>query len=503
LSALVKVVGAICAGILGLLYRRYLGILGADPKEPAEWDAYTTLRDSLTKGNLAARLYAERLTWFLNWIDRFFGDAGMADRTLFPHAFGLRTPAPLWPAPAFDRCMLLAAIYPIVTILIIWAVSGQVGQAGEALLLKPDYSAWQRGLLVAGSVSVSIAIAAQQRSKGWKLSFLLWIVAVALSFAAAAFGDVGIYFIGGLLSMALNFALAVTQAGAGAYAICGVVSLLSLHLGLGFLAFAGPPAAAALNWIAIRYRWQGVFLSVFLPATIFGCLFAAPLASSRPAEYNAGTLLLFFGLLTLLNAPFAWASLGLTRALLRRGLELGGWWPYLLAFADALLAAVTVAVLAVTMVIGVQAFDGLVVRGGAKAVLPLDELFAGISARPAASEYWWAYALLLSTMIPSLVNLVIGGTSLLRGLPGPQAMLLRFIPVRGGVLKWDRAWIATALTAEVAVGAALGIAAQVLLVVVIIGHVMPFFGLELLGMARDVVVFNLPARVGHLFGANL
>jgi hypothetical protein len=29
----------------------------------------------------------------------------------------------------------------------------------------------------------------------------------------------------------------------------------------------------------------------------------------------------------LLNAPFDWASLGLTRALLRRGLELGGWWP--------------------------------------------------------------------------------------------------------------------------------------------------------------------------------
>ncbi len=38
----------------------------------------------------------------------------------------------------------------------------------------------------------------------------------------------------------------------------------------------------------------------------------------------AGPLLLFLDLLTLLNAPFDWASLGLTRALLRRGLELGG-----------------------------------------------------------------------------------------------------------------------------------------------------------------------------------
>jgi hypothetical protein len=41
-----------------------------------------------------------------------------------------------------------------------------------------------------------------------------------------------------------------------------------------------------------------------------------------------GPLLLFLGLLTLLNAPFDWVSVGLTRALLRRGPELGGWWPY-------------------------------------------------------------------------------------------------------------------------------------------------------------------------------
>ena len=49
----------------------------------------------------------------------------------------------------------------------------------------------------------------------------------------------------------------------------------------------------------------------------------------------------------------------------------------------------------------------------------------------------------------------------------------------------------------------MGIAAQAILAVVIIGYVMPFFGLELLDMARDVAAFNLPARVGQLFGVNL
>jgi hypothetical protein len=198
--------------------------------------------------------------------------------------------------------------------------------------------------------------------------------------------------------------------------------------------------------------------------------------SSLISWKQEGPLILFLGLLTLTNAPFDWAALGLTRALLRRGLELGGWWPYALALVDACLAALIIAALALTMVVGVQAFDALAVHGGGKPVLPLDPLFTGMAANPTAPEYWWLYALLLSTMIPSLVNLVIGGTSLVRGLPGVPSVLLRYIPERGGVLRWDRHWIATVLTAQIAAGAALGIAAQAFLVVAI--HRLPHAALR-------------------------
>jgi hypothetical protein len=214
---------------------------------------------------------------------------------------------------------------------------------------------------------------------------------------------------------------------------------------------------------SVSRGWQGVFLSVFIAAAILTCLVSANLLSTSKNWEVAGPLLLFLGLLTLLNAPFDWASLGLTRALLRRGLELGGWWPYALALVDAGLAAVIIAALALTMVVGVQGFDRLAAHGGGKPVLPLETLFTGIEVNPSAPKYWWLYALLLSTMIPSLVNPVIGGTSLVRGLPGLPSLLLRFIPARGAVPKFDRAWIATVLTAQVAAGAALGIAAQAFL----------------------------------------
>src|SRR5262249_9832395 len=105
--------------------------------------------------------------------------------------------------------------------------------------------------------------------------------------------------------------------------------------------------ALVLRQKAIKQGWHGLFLTVFVPATALACLGAAALDSAQKS-WTTRPLLLFFGLLTLLTAPFDWASFGLTRALLRRGLELKAWWPYLLAIADACLAVVIIALLALT-----------------------------------------------------------------------------------------------------------------------------------------------------------
>ncbi len=68
--------------------------------------------------------------------------------------------------------------------------------------------------------------------------------------------------------------------------------------------------------------------------------------------------------------------------------------------------------------------------------------------------------------------------------------------------KFERAWIATILTTQVAGGVALGIGAQAFLIVVIIGYIMPSFDLRLLDFAQQVEAFNLPARVGQVFGVH-
>jgi hypothetical protein len=157
------------------------------------------------------------------------------------------------------------------------------------------------------------------------------------------------------------------------------------------------------------------------------------------------------------------------------------------------------------MVVGVQAFDELAVHGGGEqaAVLPLDKLFDGIAKNPAAPEYWWAYALLLSSMIPSLINLMISGMAFTRGIPWLARLLLQWIPEGKVVPEYKRQPVAIGLTVQMFAGAGLGIAAQALLAWGLIFHVMPWIGLDLLNMARAVATFDLPARVGQLFAGFL
>ncbi len=170
---------------------------------------------------------------------------------------------------------------------------------------------------------------------------------------------------------------------------------------------------------------------------------------------------------------------------------------------DACLAGVIIALLALTMVIGVQAFDELAVHGGGKPVLPLDTLFDGIAKNPAAPEYWWAYALLLSSMIPSLINLTIGGMAFTRGIPWLARLILNWIPEGKAVPEYKRQPAAIGLTVQMFAGAVLGIAAQAFLAWGLIFHVMPWIGLDLLDMARAVAAFDLPARVAQLFAGSL
>jgi hypothetical protein len=340
----------------------------------------------------------------------------------------------------------------------------------------------------------------------WRPVFggIVLVVLVHLSVVAAAIVNLVNPFINdlpngifGAITAAATIGVAANFTGVGAFAFtCAFFVSATIPTVQKFLylfnvlaiATAFTTVVLALKNIAMERPWYGIFLSLFVAAMTLVCFFAASWGVS-------GLPILFLVFLTLLNAPFAWASLGITRALLRRDLELGGWWFFVLAIVDALIAAFIIAPLALTMVIGVQTYEDLSIHGGGREILPLRPFFGGIAAHPTAPEYWWVYALLFSTMIPSIINLVIGGASLMRGVPGVPSLLVRFMPANKAVPVFDRAWIATVLTLQLVGGAILGIFVQFALIYVVFWHVMPWLGLELLDMARAVAAFDLPGKL--------
>lgn len=108
------------------------------------------------------------------------------------------------------------------------------------------------------------------------------------------------------------------------------------------------------------------------------------------------------------------------------------------------------------------------------------------------------HALLLSTLLPSVVNLAVGGMSLLRGWPALNVWLLSQLPEHPAAADSPparRYVVAGVLTAQWALGAALGIAVQVLLVWGVLGGLLPQAGSSLLDLMASLAQLNLPARL--------
>jgi hypothetical protein len=83
-------------------------------------------------------------------------------------------------------------------------------------------------------------------------------------------------------------------------------------------------------------------------------------------------------------------------------------------------------------------------------------------------------------MIPNVISSMIGLASLTHGIPGvpPYFSVATFV-----------------LILQLVGGGILGIVAQLSLLCIIFGYLMPRIGLELLDMARAVAIFDVPSKL--------
>jgi hypothetical protein len=171
-------------------------------------------------------------------------------------------------------------------------------------------------------------------------------------------------------------------------------------------------------------------LLLFVPTCLLAAFAGAYFLSTLETWKRSGVFLLVYGVLTLVNAPFDWVAIGLTRALLRRGLAPGGRGPYFYALIDAIIAVPLIMLLAFVTIVTVQTFDDIaVLRAGQQArILPLGPRFERLENTPGDPTLWWIWLMLFSTLIPSLFNLFIGAAAFVRGLPAMNNWILSRMP---------------------------------------------------------------------------
>ncbi|MDD5394203.1 MAG: hypothetical protein PHE17_14415 [Thiothrix sp.] len=295
----------------------------------------------------------------------------------YPHAFGVKT----FTEPAFDFSVRVALVYPILSLLVFWAFTGQGGQIGGMTVMPALDAWWQRW-----SVLIWMAV-----------TFWLYYKGITRS---------------GWREWAYLFAFAVAGAGAGAVAFAG--------------AFAGAGAGAWLMeklYKIMRHKGTaGWFWAGFVPFYLLaGAGVVYWLVQQPGVTTDSLMLLLFYALLPLLNVVWDWLSLGVTRSLLYAIADKvhGGWTAFVWALLDGVLALGFLLLITLTVTVGIAATNWVAQLGGGcgASVFDLQLLFDGIRVDALHPDYWWLYFMFLYTLVPTVLHMIIASLSVLLWVP--------------------------------------------------------------------------------------
>ena len=186
-------------------------------KEPGH-DRDQLLRN-LERGGSFKALYVAGLTHALDKLDGWIGDAE-GSRWRY------------WSGLAFDRCALLAVVYPLLGIFLTWIWVGEPGVLGDALGLSAGVPAWARLITAAAVLFFGFQMTGSGARFGWRQLLWNWI---APPLAIGAVGTMTLDFpvVGALAVVVVAVVLRDTSSQGGAGALAGTIGIA------GAIAFAG------------------------------------------------------------------------------------------------------------------------------------------------------------------------------------------------------------------------------------------------------------------------
>ena len=470
---------------------------GSDTATLREKQNYFQWRQNLAGGGAIGERYTTMLSGALDGAARFFGDKNVEPgRPRF------------WSGPALDRCFGLAVAYPILTILIIWFVTGYVGDVEAALQLEEGVTPHIRAL---SALSMLFFIATvcwltlwkpAQRRFIWGVIRLLGI-AGAYAFIVTVANEAGVQVTltaTGTLAIALLLARVGAGAVAVAVAVAGAFILLNIATIVGKVttvsAMAMAAAVSAARKFLKRHRLAGLgFALVYLGGIAVLVRFLPGwLGTTEPlhlpgwvgaTEPLPWTLLCFLGALPLVNALYDWISIGFTRWLLSFGLHKKDARGVLFAMVDLVVATLLLGALMITCITYIEWLNRLSIAGGGEQVLNIRQLLDDLRDNPGHSSLWWVYVTIFTTYIPSMFNLVLGGLSVVRGIPGINGWIsAKVLPTDPSHMTVVERFAASAWLAAQVVVAIVGAVLLGLFILFGLLDVLQMVGLGLLNMAE-------------------
>ena len=308
-----------------------------------------------------------------------------------------------WSFGLLNATMALALAYPIVAITIQWLWGSAIDFGGqEVIAVSPSQARIFTAVWLGSSLFFYLFAGASKSRWRWPLFILATGILLLGPIYADRFAVPGNVAVASTVASVGAGAFAGTVAFAGAVAFAVVVAFGVASASADTFTFKGTVAGAVACVVVVAEElssrpmaWRLLYCGALVALLI--------VAVKMPDDFGAGQrnqavfFMLTMGLLPLVNAVFDFASVGLTRYLLRLGLEQkrAAW----RAVLDGLGGIAIFFALGCTLI----AFVTFVVPADGVPLVELKQLFADM--RRAPGDYIWLMVTLFSTLIPTLLHL--------------------------------------------------------------------------------------------------
>ena len=332
-----------------------------------------------------------------------------------------------WSFGLLNATMALALAYPILAITIQWLCGSAIDFGGqEVMAASPPQARIFTAVWLGSSVLVYLFAGASKSRWRWTLV----ILATGILLLGLIFADG--FAVPGNIAVAGTVAVASVGAGTVAVAFTGPVAgaFAGAVAGVGAVAFVAPVLVAATSAGTVAGAEERSSRPMARRLLFCGVLVALLIVAIKmPDDFGAGQrnqavfFMLTMGVLPLVNAVFDFASVGLTRYLLRLGLEQkrAAW----RAVLDGLGGIAIFFALGCTLI----AFVTFVVPADGVPLVELKQLFADM--RRAPGDYIWLMVTLFSTLIPTLLHLSVAVLTLGLQYPAPLRNFVAGLLERG------------------------------------------------------------------------